>query len=311
VTKIIDNRSVKMSDTLSNEISSVKDIAIASAYFNVRGFSLIKDSLKEKNLRFLLGREPQSNVAYRDEILSELENEALDNEEDLKFFSEVEDAVEYFEKENVQVNIVNDGFFHGKVYMGGNPSLSLINNGFGITGSSNFTYSGLTSNTELNMLATDREVVIELSKWFDDMWDNSKDFKEELIKFLNNYVTAHSPLEILAKALEESLKDKFEDIEKIEMIKGLHLHQKMTIHQAWNVLNRYGGVIIADPVGLGKTRVGIALALMAVKSGMKPLIIAPKSILETTWEKEMHDASGIEIPRINTEMVSSDPDILS
>ena len=311
MTKIIDNRSVKMSDTLSNEISLVKDIAIASAYFNVRGFSLIKDSLKEKNLRFLLGKEPQSNVAYRDEILSELENEALDNEEDLKFFSEVKDAVEYFEKDNVQVNIVNDGFFHGKVYMGGNPSLSQINNGFGIIGSSNFTYSGLTSNTELNMLATDRQVVMELSKWFDDMWRNSRDFKNELIEFLNNYVTAHSPLEILAKALEESLKDKFEDIEKIEMIKGLHLHQKMTIQQAWNVLNRYGGVIIADPVGLGKTRVGIALALMAVKSGMKPLIIAPKSILETTWEKEMHDAIGIEIPRINTEMVSSDPDILS
>ena len=40
MTKIIDNRSVKMSDTLSNEISLVKDIAIASAYFNVRGFSL-------------------------------------------------------------------------------------------------------------------------------------------------------------------------------------------------------------------------------------------------------------------------------
>mgnify|MGYP001626387714 FL=1 len=164
MTRIIDNRTLTMADTLSQEIPLINDVAIASAYFNVRGFSLIKDTLKDKKLRFLLGKEPQSNVAYRDEILSELENEVVENEDDMKFFKEVKDAVEYFSKDYTQVKIVKDGFFHGKVYMGASPSLQSIRQGFGITGSSNFTYSGLTSNMELNMLATDREAVEELSK---------------------------------------------------------------------------------------------------------------------------------------------------
>ncbi|MGC9123693.1 MAG: SNF2-related protein [Thermoplasmata archaeon] len=311
MTKIIDNRTLTMANALSQEISSVNDVAIASAYFNVRGFSLIKDALKDKKLRFLLGKEPQSNVAYRDEILSELENEVVENEDDLKFFNEVKDAVEYFSKDYTQVRIVKDGFFHGKVYMGASPSLQNIRQGFGITGSSNFTYSGLTSNMELNMLATDREAVEELSKWFDGMWNSSLDFKKEFIEFLSNYVTAHSPLEIVAKALHESLKDRLNIADKVTTVGDLYPHQKISVSQAWEILNKYDGVIIADPVGLGKTRVGISLAYIALRYGMKPLIIAPKSVLKTTWKNEMNSVLGLEIPSINTEKVSADPEILN
>jgi superfamily II DNA or RNA helicase len=313
MTKIIDNRTLTMANELTKEIRNVNEIAIASAYFNVRGFSLIKDALMEKKLKFLLGKEPQTNVAYRDEILQELENEAIENEDDLKFFSELNNAVKYFNKDNdeVQVRIVKEGFFHGKVYMGASPDLQNINYGFGITGSSNFTYSGLTSNMELNMLATDREAVQELSKWFDDLWNSSEDFKKEFIEFLSNYVTAHSPLEIVAKALHETLKDRLDIAEKVPTIGDLYLHQKLSVSQAWDIINKYGGVILADPVGLGKTRVGISLAYIALRYGMKPLVIAPKSILNTTWKKEMEDVLGLEIPSINTEKVSANPDILN
>jgi ERCC4-related helicase len=41
------------------------------------------------------------------------------------------------------------------------------------------------------------------------------------------------------------------------------------------------------------------------------LVIAPKSILNTTWKKEMEDVLGLEIPSINTEKVSDDLDILN
>jgi len=99
MTKIIDNRTLTMVDELIKEISNVDEIAIASAYFNVRGFSLIKDALMEKKFKLLLGKEPQTNVAYRDEILQELENEAIENEDDLKFFSELNNAVNYFSKD--------------------------------------------------------------------------------------------------------------------------------------------------------------------------------------------------------------------
>jgi superfamily II DNA or RNA helicase/HKD family nuclease len=311
MTKIIDNSKTKMSTVLNEEIRNVSEVAIATAYFNVRGFSLMKDSLFNVPLKLLLGREPGSNIPYQDEILSELEKEAMENEDDLTFFYEVKNALEYFSNPEVKVRIVRDGFFHGKAYMGAIPSFSSIKNGFAVTGSSNFTYGGLYSNNELNMLTTDREVVEELSRWFEGIWGNSEDFKEDFLSFLKNYVTAHSPYEIVARALYETLKDQLDTAEKVTTLEGLYPHQKLSVSQAWDILNRYGGVIIADPVGLGKTRVGISLAYMAMRHSMKPMIIAPKSILGTTWKNEMDTTIGLQIPSINTEKVSADPDILT
>jgi ERCC4-related helicase len=311
MTEIIDNIKSKASDKLSNEISTNNEIAIATAYFNVRGFSLLRDVLNNKPLRLLLGREPGSNIAYKDEILKELENEEIENEDNFEFLNQIKSAYDYFSSPQVQVKIVDKGFFHGKAYLGAYPSLKEIQHGFGMIGSSNFTYGGLYTNRELNMLTTDREAIKSLSEWFENMWGESRDFKDEFLSFLSSYVITHSPYEIVAKALYETLKNELEEAMHIETLKDLKYHQKLSVSNAWSILERYNGVIIADPVGLGKTRVGIALAHLAQRIGMKPLIIAPKNVLETTWKKEMDNTIGMYIPNINTELISSNPDILS
>ncbi|MEM0195740.1 MAG: helicase-related protein, partial [Thermoplasmatales archaeon] len=147
-------------------------------------------------------------------------------------------------------------------------------------------------------------------EWFEDVWKDSKDFKKEFIDFLDNYVTSHSPLEIVAKALYETLKGQIEYASTLSLRKDLLPHQKLSVSSAWNIMEKYGGAIVADPVGLGKTRVGIALASLAMNNGMKPLLIAPKSIIGTTWNSEMDETIGLRIPSINTEMVSSNPEVL-
>jgi len=40
--------------------------------------------------------------------------------------------------------------------------------------------------------------------------------------------------------------------------------------------------VVADSTGLGKTMTALALAHNAVREGRKPMLIAPKSILDTT-----------------------------
>ena len=146
MTEIIDNKKVYLADKLNGEMKGMNELAIASAYFNVAGFSILRGSLLGKRLKFLLGREPESNVAYQDEILQRLESEALEREDDSSFFDEVNKAVEFFSGENVNVHMIKDRFFHGKAYMGASPSFSEIRsgkgNGFACTGSSNFTAGG-------------------------------------------------------------------------------------------------------------------------------------------------------------------------
>ena len=218
MTKIIDNSKKSLASILRNEMRHVDEIAIASAYFNLEGYRNIKEVLKNKPMKLLLGREPSESVKFEEEVIKNLEsfdeafkseqgnvlsNELMENEDDESYFSSLQDADEYFKSSEVEIRKVKGRFFHGKAYMGAYPSFSDIANGFATVGSSNFTGGGMAGNRELNMLTTDREAVTELINWFLSLWkeDNSIDFKSEFLQLLENYITTHSPYEVLAKAL--------------------------------------------------------------------------------------------------------------
>jgi ERCC4-related helicase/HKD family nuclease len=325
MTKIIDNSSKKFGSVLRDEIKDAKEVGIASAYFNLEGFRQIKDPLKEKPLKLLLGREPSESIKFEEELLASIESysqdfekeqsdvlssELMRKEDDETYFSIMKDAADYFNKRDVEVKIVKGRFFHGKAYLGASPSLPEIRNGFASVGSSNFTGGGLAGNRELNMLTTDREGIMELSRWFLGLWNDEKseDFKEQFIKLLENYVTTHSPYEVVAKALYEVYSSQLKEAEGNNQIKSLFQHQVLSFTRASAILREYGGVVIADSTGLGKTRVAINLAMNAVKDGKNPLLIAPKAALETTWEDEM-DKTHFHLDSINSERLSSSPEL--
>lgn len=324
MTKIIDNSVTKFGSALNDEIREAKDVAIASAYFNLEGYRQIKDSLRGKPLKFLLGREPSENIKFEEEMLASLESysanledeqrkflasELMRNENDDSYFSLLKEADEYFKRKDVDVKIVKGRFFHGKAYLGASPSLSEIRSGFASVGSSNFTGGGLAGNRELNMLTTDREGIQELSQWFLSLWNggNSENFKDEFIRLLENYMTTHSPYEVVAKALYEVYFSQFHEAGENNQIKSLFQHQVLSFIRASKILSEYGGVVIADSTGLGKTRVAINLAMNAVKEGKNPILIAPKAALDTTWNDEMNK-THFHIDWINSERLSSNPD---
>jgi len=60
-------------------------------------------------------------------------------------------------------------------------------------------------------------------------------------------------------------------------------HQKEGALRANKILNIYGGVLIADEVGLGKTYIGGALVREMAVRGSKSLIIVPNAVLRI-WE---------------------------
>ncbi len=303
MTRIIDNSKEKLYKILKQEFNENNEIAIASAYFNVRGFGLLKDALGNKPLYFLLGREPTESIKWEDEILRELE----EREDDAEYFKLLQDAIKYFEEPDKQVRILTGPFFHGKAYIAAYPSLQKISRGVGCVGSSNFTYGGLSENRELNMVSTDREVVEDLANWFNEQWNKADDYKDEFLKILKNYVTTRTPLEVVAKALYETYKSSLE-IEKTPLNNiQLYPHQILSYRDALEKLKKYGGVLIADSTGLGKSRIAIQLAINAMSEGRKVLLIAPKSVLETTWENEMQETK-VFIKKINSEMLSSNPD---
>ena len=222
---VIDNQRHRMVDILNSILfeHTGKSFDIATAYFNLQGFRLLRQGLEELgSFRLLLGDEPRDGAvlglkpAVAQHLISDL-NTAPFNEETLQL---VESLIAYLRRDLVEVRAYQEGFLHAKCYMFYGDLPKGIADRFqpkvAIVGSSNFTGAGLTTNKELNLshkaLLTEEEVlavepalkdpkelasrerimnsvgtraISELDQWFRRQWDASRDFKQELIELLD------------------------------------------------------------------------------------------------------------------------------
>jgi len=328
VTNIVDNnrKGLTLASLLNKEFKVCDSIAIATAYFNIRGFGAIKEGLlnnniealsnitesniKDKPLRLLLGREPSEEIKFEDKIIKELEKEQEENEDNDSYYNLLQECVEYFESDKREVRIMQGQFFHGKCYIGISNNNDKEGIGIGVVGSSNFTYGGLISNRELNMYTKDKDAIKELHSWFEEQWKDSMEYKEEFLKALKNYVISYSPYDIIAKALYETYKDQIDSNKDNTLLKDMLIHQRISYLSAKKKLEKYNGVIIADSTGLGKTKTALNIIHDMQREGNRIILIAPKSILDNTWMDEMRKWNITLHPddMIGMEYLSHNPD---
>src|SRR3990172_9899797 len=161
--KIIDNSDVKLSAFLNDVLKEIPNthFDIATAFFNIQAFSLVKDNIQRvKGFRLLLGRAPEirSEVTLGNVLLKmireEVEGFDLSKEKD----GLVKEFIGFLNKGNVEVRLYDKEFLHGKTY---------IFDKLVVIGSSNFTPSGLTHNTELNAVSLESEAQYVRIHWFD------------------------------------------------------------------------------------------------------------------------------------------------
>ncbi len=180
---------------------------------------------------------------------------------------------------------------HAKVYIG-RFAPEDRDYGFVITGSSNFSYSGLVANREFNVELRRRHDVEFALAQFEDLWrqsvDISADFVEAVQKktWLNDTIT---PYELYLKLIYEYLQEDINLQESVEIFlpEGFMslAYQKQAVQQAIKKLNEHNGVFLADVVGLGKTFIAAQL-LQQLKGRI--LVICPP-VLKNYWEESLHD----------------------
>ncbi len=192
---------------------------------------------------------------------------------------------------------------HSKFYILHNKSEFSDNGnnpGVVIEGSSNLTLSGLRGQAEHNRVLTEKHYYEEDVKRFEDSWsnpeniviadmDSADDFIQEVKKKIWLYALPE-PLLMYYKVLSE-----YFEVETVEDIKTAHeitggkfsnlKYQKDAINLAIDRIKKFGGVIIADVVGLGKS---IIASAVAHNLGMKTIIIAPPH-LEDQWKDYMSE----------------------
>jgi SNF2 family DNA or RNA helicase len=356
---VLDNVHHRLSDTLNSLLdqSAGRPLDIATAYFSVSGYRLVKDGLHHLGaFRLLLGSEPHAgeDIGLRADprrlkarLKGDLEVEPF-TAQTLRL---VEDLIAFLHADKVKVRLYDRGFLHSKAYLfhqdkigPHNPS-DRLRPYAAIVGSSNFTGPGLVGNKELNLVhrvilpeedphdpeaarsvsyleyGREREsrpdpssveipddtrrfiksevgarAVSDLMQWYEQRWEESVDFKADLIELLDASkfgTKEYTPYEIYTKALYEYFKEELgaESSELGRSAVDLAEFQEDAVRKARRILARYDGVLIADSVGLGKTWIGKKLLEdFAYHRRQKALVICSAS-LRDMWERELASAT--------------------
>ncbi len=202
---------------------------------------------------------------------------------------------------SLQIKLTNTDE-HGKLYLVYNKTEFSQGNDFPGTmflGSSNFTYNGLIDQGELNSTSRDKADFEEAKSKFESMWvesqnidiatpDNNEEFKKVIKKLWINSIV--NPYLMYIRVLHELFgNDKKTDIISPGQITDdsfLDLEYQLdAIRMGIDRINQYGGVIVADVVGLGKSVIASAITYnLAQKSHMNVVIICPPH-LKTQWEE--------------------------
>jgi len=273
-------------------------LSIVSAYFTTFAYDRLRATLDNvENMRFLFG-EPR--------FLKDADNAGLVppafsfDEFGLRLTEQIRQRAAALRcarwiKDRVEIRSVKrSGLLHGK--------LIHIDDGrrpHAVLGSSNFTINGLglgdTPNIELNLIVDSDRDREDLLAWFDEMWsDNTltEDVRDEVLRALRASYAHAAPEFVYFKTLLHLFDDFLTDqaaedalikqtaFEQTAIWRTLFDFQRDGLRAVLAKIEKHGGCILADSVGLGKTFTALAVIKWFEKRNKNVLVLCPKKLRE-------------------------------
>ncbi len=315
---IYDNIEQNLADALKNAFNIAYKADICVGYFNLRGWDALAnyvdkfDGEEDAQCRLIVGMHTQTESLIRrhyNKTSSQLDTQTakrlqtqlaeefrtqltlgIPTTQDQKTLNKL---LEQLKSEKLKVRLFLNYPLHAKLYLihrkdDYTPVL-------GYLGSSNLTFSGLGNQGELNIDVLDKEATDKLCDWFEDRWNERFciDISQQLIEILEQaWVIPKSPYYIYLKIAYHLSKEARLGINEFKLPprfeKDLLNFQQNAVKIAAQHLNKRGGVLLGDVVGLGKTITATALAkLFEDDYGLETLILCPKNLTEM-WEDYIH-----------------------
>ncbi len=234
-----------------------------------------------------------------------LRDETLDTQD---FYEQVAFFLTWLEEGRLQLRKTYEPN-HAKLYLFSldkKPPTLFHTPGRFITGSSNLTRAGLVTQHEFNVELGEYGWE-EATAYFDDLWEMAiplsevQERKEQIIRLIRRQTQAAeiTPFEAYALVLKTYL-DLMEQKTLRPAIKELmkqrgyqvYRYQEEAVQQALTVLEEYGGVILADVVGLGKS---VIASWLAREHNGRGLVICPPALVgdpqtkASGWYKYLSD----------------------
>ncbi|MGO8494501.1 helicase-related protein [Rhizobium ruizarguesonis] len=284
-------------------------LSVVSAYFTTFAYHRLKATLDNvESMRFLFG-EPRflretDSVGLVPPAFS-LDESGLRLVEQMRQRSVALRCAAWIRNRVEIRSVKRAGLLHGKLI-----HIDDGRRGHALVGSSNFTTNGLglgnSSNIELNLVVDgdrDRE---DLLAWFDELWtdtDLTEDVREEVLRALEASYTHASPEFVYFKTLLHLFDDYLKDREAEEKLlkqtafeqtaiwRMLFDFQRDGLRAVLAKIEKYGGCILADSVGLGKTFTALAVIKWFEKRNKNVLVLCPKKLRENWTDFLAHNNS--------------------
>lgn len=316
-------------------VSNRSDFCVG--YFNLRGWRLLDSSINDwaggegKQCRLLVGMHRHDEDQLRT-TLGLSTGPEIDNATAIRMRRRLAEAfrtqltvgaptnedeaglrrlAEQIRKQKVVVKLFLRHPLHAKLYLLFRPDP--VNPSVGFLGSSNLTMSGLAKQGELNLDVMEHDACDKLAGWFEDRWHDQFciDISAELVKIIDESWASErliAPYDIYVKMayhLSREARDSLHgrDIPS-DIGDRLFEFQRQAVLIAAHHIEKRGGVLIGDVVGLGKTLMATAVAkVIQETSYISTLIICPVNLVPM-WES-YRDEYGLQAKVVPISRVSS------
>ncbi len=316
--RIFDNIEQKLLPTLRETLGVSERADFCVGYFNLRGWKQIDSYIEqyaggeESCCRLLVGMQRAPQDELREAMRVAGKEEGIDRQTAIRLKKKLAEEFRnqltvgapsnedeaglrrlaaQIKSKKVIVKLFLQHSLHAKLYLlFRNDHISPV---IGYLGSSNLTFSGLSKQGELNVDVLDYDACQKLAKWFEDRWNDTwcLDISDELVQIIEESWAREElipPYHIYVKMAyhlsQEARAGLAEFSVPREFDQRLFEFQKAAVKIAAHYLNKRGGVLIGDVVGLGKTLMATALArILEEDFGYSTLIICPKNLVKM-WQ---------------------------
>lgn len=303
--KQIDNKREKVVDELKNALRKGSSLSVISAYFTIYAYAELKKELSRiDNMRFLF-KEP-TFVKNDDELLRQYyidhkgEKDISGNEFEIRLRNELKQGaiakecakwinekveMKSFKKPNpAQPRMIHIDNAKDAVMMHG--TVDFTTDGLGITPS---------NRVDSNMCIYGKEMTSNFLRQFDEIWTDDltvEDVKEKVLEQMQILYKENPPEFIYFITLYNLFYDNLNELTEENIIKSktgfketliwnkLYKFQQDGVIGIIDKMEKWGGCILADSVGLGKTFTALAVIKYYELRNSRILVLAPKKLRE-------------------------------
>jgi len=281
---------------LVNDISTSHPFAVATGYVNLGGLHHLATIVDDgRSTRLLLGTAPDPALGAEFPLQRfERSLRALAADRDLARFPpsraarQLAEIDQWLADPSIEVKRYVTKFLHGKAYLFG----TVEDGRAALVSSANLTGAGLFRNLELGLVHYDPPVSSLALQWFDRLWNEATEFKDDLRALLFPDAGLVDPETVYLRAFLELYGDELEIQLPDSPITSVALasFQRDGYERARRIVAQHHGVIYADGVGTGKTEIGLAfIEEYAIQRGNNAIVVAPAQLVGL-WQERIDQA---------------------